>query len=383
MSEIYLDHAATTPLAPEVRAAMRPFLEGEFGNPSSRHPLGVRAAEAIERARGQVARAVCAAPRNVVFTSGGTEASNLAVLGIARAAKKLGQHVVVGPTEHACVRESALALEREGFEVEFARLASDGALDLDDFARRLKPSTVLVAQMLANNEFGGVYPIARLARLVRKLAPRARLVVDAVQAFGKLDCSLTELGADALILSAHKVHGPKGVGALIVAGDFAIAPLVHGGGQERGVRSGTENVAGLVGFGIAAETAEKLRPATVAQLARSRATVCERVRSIAGARVLEPGGVVLPSIAMAIVPGAPAEVVMHHLEARGVFVSAGSACQAAKKELSPALRALGLSVDEGRHVLRISLARTTSDDDVERGCAALIEVVRELAAVAR
>jgi len=383
MSEVYLDHAATTALAPEVRAAMRPFLEGEFGNPSSRHPLGVRAAEAVERARGQVARAVCVAPRNVIFTSGGTEASNLAVLGIARAAQKHGRHVVVGPTEHACVRESALALADEGFTVEFARLDGGGALDLDDFARRLTPQTVLVTQMLANNEFGSIYPVAQVARLVRKLAPRARLIVDTVQAFGKLDCSLTELGADGVILSAHKVHGPKGAGALVVADNFAIAPLVHGGGQERGLRSGTENVAGVVGLGIAAETAEKLRSATAAQLARQRAVVCERVRSIAGARVLEPGGSVLPSIVMAIVPGAPAEVVMHHLEARGVFVSAGSACQAAKKELSPALRALGLSGDEGRHALRISLARTTTDEDVERGCAALIEVARELAAVAR
>ena len=383
MSETYLDHAATTPLAPEVRAAMRPYIEGEFGNPSSRHPLGFRAAEAIERARGQVALAVCVAPRNVIFTSGGTEASNLAVLGIARAARKHGRHVVVGPTEHACVREAALALEGEGFEVEFARLDGGGALDLDEFARRLRPDTVLVAQMLANNEFGTIYPVAQLARLVRKLAPRARVVVDAVQAFGKLDCALTELGADCVVISAHKVHGPKGAGALVVAENLPIAPLVHGGGQERGLRSGTENVACIVGFGMAAETAEKLRPATVAQLARLRAIVCARVGTIAGARVLEPGGALLPSIVMAVVPGAPAEVVMHHLEARGVFVSAGSACQASKRELSPALRALGLGSDEGRHVLRISLARTTSAEDVERGCAALIEVVRELAAVAR
>lgn len=383
MRPIYLDHAATTPLAPEVREAMRPFFEDEFGNASSRHPLGQRAAEAIERARGQVARAVCATPRNVTFTSGGTEACNLAVLGLARAASRHGRHVLVGATEHACVRESALALAAEGFEVEFAALAKDGALDLADFERRLRPQTVLVAQMLANNEFGTVYGIAHVARLVRKLAPRARLVVDAVQAFGKLDCSVHELGADCIVISAHKIHGPKGAGALIAAGELALDPLVHGGGQERGLRSGTENVAAIVGLGAAAELAERTRPATFASLSRMRAQLCERVRAISGARVLEPGGEVLPSIVTVVLPGAPAEVMMHHLEARGVFVSAGSACQASKKELSPAMRALGISSDEGRRVLRISFSRTTTSDELDRAAEILTELARELAAVAR
>ena len=383
MPPIYLDHAATTPLASEVAEAMRPCFEGEFGNASSRHPLGVRAAARLEDARASVARALCADARRVVFTSGGTEAGNLAVLGIARAAKSLGRHVVVGATEHACIRESAAQLAREGFEVEHARLTRDGSLDLEHLAQRLRADTVLVAQMLVNNEFGTLYPVRRVAKLARARSPRARLLVDAVQALGKLDCSLEELGADCVTLSAHKIHGPKGAGALVLASDFALEPLFHGGGQERGLRSGTENVAAIVGLAAAVESAEKQRVSTHAHLTRLRARLCERFRAGAGLSLLEPGDARVPSIVSVLVPGAPAEVYLHHLEAHGVYVSAGSACQAPKRELSPALRALGMSDEASRHVLRISFGRTTTDAEIERAADALLEVARKLEAVTR
>ena len=383
MPPIYLDNAATTALHPDVRAAMEPYLTAEYGNPSSRHPLGVRAREAIDQARRQVARAVGAEARWVTFTSGGTEANNLGVLGLARAARSKGLHVLVGATEHASVRASAAALAEEGFEVEPIALDDSGAIDQERFAEQLREDTVLVAQMLANNEFGTVHPIAHLARIVRARAPRARIHVDCVQGLGKLECSPEELGADSVSLSAHKVHGPKGVGALVLAGECPVQPLVYGGGQEQALRPGTENVAGIVGFGVAADLAERGREAAVASMAACRTTLVELLRGLPGVRVFEPGREHLPSLVSVRVPWAPAEVVMHHLEARGVFVSSGSACQSTKAQASPIALALGLSADEAKQLLRISFASSTTTEEVTRAAAALTEVAAELAAVTR
>jgi len=379
---LYLDNAATTPLAPEVRAAMLPYLEEHFGNPSSRHTLGVGAARALEAARAQVARATGVRPEQVVFTSGGTEANNLAVLGLARAQARHGRHVLIGPTEHPCVRDSARALTEEGFELESLRLDARGALDLEHAATRLRHDTVLVAQMLVNNEFGTIYPLARLARLVRANAPQARLHVDAVQAMGKVEVSLGELGAHSLALGGHKFHGPKGTGALVLAEGVRPRPLVFGGEQERGLRSGTENVAGLVGLGQACELVEAGFSRARAAFAERRAELVAELARVPGAELLEPGGraSVAPAICSLLLPGAPAEAWQHHLEARGVFTSVGSACQAKKGGLSPALLALGLDEERARRVLRISFSRHTSAADVRAGVDALAAVARELTA---
>ena len=386
MPVIYLDNAATTPVDPDVAAAVRPFLGQECGNPSSRHPVGVRAAEAVDRARARVARALGVRPGQVVFTAGGTEANNLAVIGVARAQRRDGRHVLVGATEHPCVRNSAQALGEEDFEVETLSLAPDGSLDVDDLERKLRPDTVLVAQMLANNELGSVYPVRQVARRVRALAPRAKLAVDAVQAFGKLDCTLDELGADCVSISSHKIHGPKGAGAVAFAEDCEVRPLIHGGGQEGGRRAGTENVPGIVGFGAAAELAEDTREETHAALAELRAFFIRRVLGIPGARIIEPGVdalTPLPSIVAILLPGVPAEVRMHHLETRGVMVSAGSACQSGRGEASPAMLAAGLDSDEALRVLRFSFSRFTTEEEVDRALAALTEVSAELDAAAR
>jgi cysteine desulfurase len=381
MDLAYLDNAATTPVAPDVAAAMQPYLGAEFGNPSSRHPLGVRAAEAVDRARAQVGHALGVQPPQVIFTSGGTEANNLGVMGLARARARHGSHVVVGPTEHPSVRNAALALLDEGAELDHLRLDADGALDTEDLVQKLRSDTVLVALMLANNELGNVYPIKHVARLVHARSPHAALFVDAVQAFGKLECAPAELGADCVSLSSHKIHGPKGVGALVMAEDMEIEPLLHGGGQERNVRSGTENVPGIVGFGLAAQLAEEMREETHAALTERRALFIRRVLAIPGARAIEPGANTvppLPSIASVLLPGVPAEVRMHHLEARGVLVSSGSACQAGKSEVSETLRAAGLDLEQAKQVLRFSFSRETTADEVERAAAALAEVSTEL-----
>jgi cysteine desulfurase len=381
MQPIYLDNAATTPLCPEVREAMEPWLGEQFGNPSSVHRLGLRARDAVDRARGLLARSIGASSEELTFTGSGTEANNLAVFGLARARAGSGSDVVLGPTEHPSVRQPALALSREGFEVRTARLDAHGALDLAHLEGLLSERTVLVAQMLVCNQFGSIYPVQQLARLVRGRAPNAALHVDAVQALGKLDLRVRELDADTLSLSAHKVRGPKGVGALFVRRGVEVAPLIHGGGQEAGRRSGTENVAGVVGFGEAAARAERTQPETVERLRPLRERLRAGVVEL-GLAPIEPGldsQGMQPAILSARVPGAPAEVWLHHLDARGVCVSTGSACQARKQELSPALAAVGLGEQEARQVLRFSLSPQTTLDELEVALAALRDVAAELA----
>jgi len=384
VNTIYLDHAATTPLDPAVREAMWPFYEDGFANPSSRHSLGTAAARAIEEAREQVARALGARVEGVVFTSGGTEANNLAVLGLARARRRRGSHVWIGPTEHPCVRAAALALRSEGFEVEVGELGDGARLDLDRFAESLRPDTVLVAQMLVNNEFGTIYPVERLARIARGRAPEALVHVDAVQAFGKVDVSLEGLGVDSLAVSAHKVHGPKGTGALVLADGVRPQPLFHGGGQEADLRSGTENVAGIVGLGVAAELAHERQPRTFAHLGELRDRLRRELEAVPGARLLDPGGAdsVSPSIAAILLPGPPAEVWLHHLEVAGVMTSVGSACQAKKGGSSPALLALGLDEGDARRVLRLSFAHVTTADEVRSATTTLARLHEELAGAA-
>ena len=388
MDTIYLDNAATTPLDDEVRAAMRPFLEEAWGNPSSLHRRGITAREAIDRARAQVARAVGARPEHVLFTSGGTEANNLALLGLVQGARRKSGSIWIGPTEHASVRASAEALSEEGpanagFELRRGRLDESGALDLEDLQRSLDQDTVLVAQILVSNEFGSIYPVARVASIVRARAPRALLHVDAIQALGKLPLSIAELGADSLSLSAHKVHGPLGVGALVLARELPLRPLLFGGGQERGQRSGTENLPGIVGFGCAAELAARRQVETLRRLRELRARLVAGLDRIEGLRCLVPGPQEQqqPGILSLLVPGAPAEVWLHHLDARGVVVSVGSACQANKREISPVLLAAGLTPEAARRVLRLSLDATNSAQEIDRTLEILGEVRRELGAL--
>ncbi len=381
MNSIYLDHAATTPLAAEVREAMLPYLDAAWGNPSSVHRRGIATREAIDRARAQVARAVGAEPRNVIFTSGGTEANNLALFGLMRGPRPRGGGLCIGPTEHASVRAAADALEDEGFDVERGELRASGELDLDALDGALTPDTRLVAQMLVSNEFGSIYPTSCIAALLKARDSRAHLHVDAIQALGKLPLSLEELGADSVALSAHKVNGPQGVGALVCARELSLRPLLHGGGQEGGLRSGTENVAGIVGFGVAAELAERAQARTLEHLFALRARLLDGLQNLAGVDAVAPGDLEQqqPGILSLRVAGAPAEVWLHHLDSRGVVCSAGSACQANTKEISPVLLAAGLSPEEARQVLRLSLGGDNTFEEIERTCAVLHDVSRELA----
>lgn len=378
MDTIYLDHAATTQAAPAVCAAMQHALEAEYGNPSARHPLGSRAKALVDAARGRVAAATGAERGAVIFTSGGTEANNLGVVGSALSAafdstRATGGEadVLIGPTEHASVRACAEPLRAAGLNVELLRLTPEGALDVDHAATRIGPGTRVVAQMLVNNEFGTRYDVTRLARAIAaRGGAHTHFHIDAVQAFGKLPVDVTALFeshglSGSLGLSAHKVHGPKGIGALVLARDsVALRPLLFGGPQEARRRPGTENVPGVAGFGVAAELVTADIDQRYAHLVEVRRAFEAAVASDAPAcRVLVPyedARRSSPHVLSLLVPGAPAEVWLHHLEERGVFASAGSACQAQTKEISPALLALGLDADTARRVLRFSFSTSTT-----------------------
>jgi len=361
---------------------MKGWWQENYANPSSRHAAGVAASEALDEARRRVAWATGAQPDRVVFTSGATEANNLAVLGHARARKQHGKHVLVGPLDHPSSRMPALWLREEGYEVEELRLDAQGALDLADAEARVRADTVLVTQMFANNEFGCIFPIRELARIVRRTAPHAAIHVDSVQAMGKVEVDVESLDVDSIAITAHKINGPKGAGALIRTNDSPLQPLVQGGGQEGGLRAGTEDVPAICGLGLAAKLAEREREEAATRMAELLDEMKAAITDRELGRVIEPGAPtqpLLPNILSFIVDGPPAEVFLHHLDARGVAASAGSACQSSKQSMNPALFAIGLDEEEARRVLRLSIGKKTTLEEVMRGIELLGEVRSELA----
>ncbi|WP_438855040.1 cysteine desulfurase family protein [Agromyces sp. M3QZ16-3] len=371
---IFADHAATTPVRREALEAMWPYLTGAFGNPSSRHGVGEEAARALARARDEVASVIGCRAGDVVFTSGGTEADNLAVLGLALANPR-GRHVVVSPVEHEAVLGSADALHRlHGFEVDEVAVDAAGAVVPDALARVIRPDTTLVSVQLANNEVGTVNPVAELAGVAH--GSGALMHTDAVQAAGWLPLAIDDLGVDALSLAGHKVGAPKGTGALIVRGRLPIEPVLHGGGQERGRRSGTENVAGAVAFATALRLADDERADAAARATAAAA----RFRGLVATAVPEavPTGHPdrrLPGTVSYVFPSTGGEAVLLELERRGVIVSSGSACAAGSDDPSHVLTAMGVSPDVARTAVRFSFGGDVTEADATTAAGALAEAV--------
>jgi cysteine desulfurase len=375
---IYLDNAASTRPADEVVAAMAEAARTHFANPSSAHAAGAGAARALETARGEVAAALEVDAEELVFTSGGTEADALGVLGPARAAR--GRHVVVSALEHPAVMRAAEALAAAGYTLDVVAPEPNGLVRPEAIAAAVRPDTAVVAVMLVQNELGTVQPVADVARALGPAGKRRpHLHVDAVQGFAMLRLRPRALGADTVALSAHKLHGPRGAGALWVRPGARLEPLWVGGGQERGRRGGTENLPALVGFGRAAALA---RRALDAGAAGAVAALRDRLEAAAlaalpGARPTVLGAGRAPHIASLAFPGLPAEPLLHALEARGVLASAGSACASRTAGPSPTLKAIG--VDDRTGVLRFSLSRETTAADVEAAVDALVDAAREVA----
>ncbi len=383
MTRIYLDHAATTPARPEAVAAMLPLLTGGGYNPSSLHAEGRAARAALDRARATVARVLGAKPREIVFTGGGSESDGLAILGAARANAARGRHLITSAIEHHAVLHAADVLEAEGWTVTRLGVDARGCIDPAEFARALRPDTVLASLMLANNEIGTIAPIAELAALAR----RAKVLfhTDAVQAPAVLPLDVSALGVDLLTLSAHKFHGPKGVGILYARSGTAIAPQIVGGGQEHGLRSGTENVAGIAACAVALELAQREAPATAARLSRLRDRFeRELLAAVPHTRALAAGAPRLAGISSIAFADTAADVLLMRLDLAGIAASAGSACAAGSLEPSHVGAALGLPTAYVRGVVRFSLGHPTTVDELDRVLAIvpdIVSAVREVGAV--
>jgi len=376
----YLDHCATTPLAPAALAAMRPYLEGCLGNASSPHAWGRAARAALEGARAAVARALGARdPQTVVFVSGGTEADNLAVKGAARAGAGRGRHLVVSAIEHHAVLEAAAALEAEGFAVSRVPPSGDGRVDPGAVEGALRPDTVLAAVMLVNNETGAIQPVAEIAARCRA---RGVLVhADCVQALGSLPLDVEALGVDLAAFSAHKAYGPQGIGALYVRPGTPMRALLHGGFQERSRRAGTESVAAAVGFARAAQLAAGSLAEDGARMAALRDRL-ERglVAAAPGARVNAAGAPRAPHVTSLAFEGVAAESLLIALDLEGVAASAGAACSSGSLEPSHVLQAMGLPPDRCAASIRFSLGRGTTAEEIDYAIAVVVQAVERLRA---
>src|SRR5262245_1029281 len=375
----YLDHAATTPLRPEALAAMTPYLTDVFGNPSGMHSVAREAKTGLEIAREQVADGLGCAPSEVVFTGGGTEADNLAVIGAARAApSRARRRVVTTVFEHKGVLAPAARLEAEGGDVVYVAVGADGIVDLDRLADALDPSTALVSVMLVNNEVGTIQPFDAVATLVRERAPEAILHTDAVQAVPWLPVAELTAAADLVSVSAHKFGGPKGVGALVVRGGIPLEARAIGGGQERGLRSGTVNVAGVVGMAAALRVTTQHRAADVARVTALRDRLAAGLDLIDGVRVHGDRTRAVAGNHHVRFDGVAAEALLVALDHERVCAAAGSSCASGAAEPSHVLTAMGMTRDEARAAVRLSLGATSTDDDVDRALDVVPRAVEQL-----
>jgi cysteine desulfurase len=360
---IYLDHAATTPLRREVLEAMLPFLADDFGNASSLHSFGRRARAGLDEAHERVGRALGATPREIVFTSGGTEANNLALKGAAWAGKARGHRIITTSVEHHSVGHTVRYLEKFGFEVVEVEVDRYGRVDPDAVEAAITPKTVLVSIMLANNEVGTIQPVAEIAARIRR-HKGILFHTDAVQAAPYLDIDVSVLDVDLLTIAAHKFEGPKGVGALYVRHGTNILAQQQGGSQERYRRAGTENVAGVVGLAVALGLSITERPHTVARLRELRDSLASSVGAIEGVELTGHPIQRLPGLASFVVGGVQGSEVTMALDLAGLACSTGSACVSGSNEVSHVLSAMGYPADEARGALRLSLGRTTTAEEV-------------------
>lgn len=377
MIRVYMDYAATTPVHPEVLQAMLPYFEEHFGNPSSLHSFGQEAARACQKAREEVAYLLNGEEREIIFTSSGTEADNLALRGVAQKLRSRGNHIITSQIEHHAVQYTCRALEREGYEVTYLPVDSQGLVDPDELAHAIKDKTILVSIMYANNEVGTIQPISQLVQIAHER--EVLFHTDAVQTVGQIPLDVKELGVDLLSLSAHKFYGPKGVGALYLRKGVQIDPIIYGGGQERGLRAGTTNTAGIVGMGKAAALARTELSERMQHLLGLREQLIEGLEKsldhfiLTGHRTLRlPGNV---SICVKFVEG---ESLLLYLDQEGFACSSGSACTSGNLEPSHVLLAMGISPETAQGSLRISLGRNNTAEDIKRFISAIVKIVGRL-----
>ena len=374
---IYMDHSATSPVDPEVFEAMKPYFQEEFGNASTLYKLGRDGKRAMENARAQVASIIGAEPKDVIFTSGGTESDNIAIKGIAYKLKNKGRHIITSNIEHPAVHETCKYLEKNGFKVTYVPVGTDGLLKASDVEDAIRDDTILITVMHANNEIGTIQPITEIGKIAHEKG--ILFHTDAVQSVGKIPVDVNALNVDMLSISSHKLYGPKGIGALYIKKGVRLEPIIHGGGHERGLRPGTENVPAIVGFGKACQLAEEKLEEESARLIRLRDKLVDAVLKqnkeayLNGDREKR-----LPGNANFRFTGIEGESLILHLDSKGIAASTGSACSSTKLEPSQVLMAIGLEEVEAHGSLRISLGRENTEEDIDHTITSIKEVVDTL-----
>lgn len=375
MPPIYLDYNATTPIDPEVAEAMRPYLHEHFGNPSSSHWFGQRTKQAVEQARRQVASLLCCHPDEVIFTSGGSESNNYAIKGVALANRDRGNHIITSAIEHPAVIEVCAYLETQGFEVTYLPVNTAGLVDLESVEQALRPQTVLITVMHANNEVGSIQPIAAIARLARQ---RGIIVhTDAAQSVGKIPTSVEELGVDLLTVAGHKLYAPKGVGVLYRRRGVRLEKLIHGAGHEHGMRAGTENVLEIVGLGAACDIVRRDLRRHGSHMRRMRDRLQAGLRdSLTDLRLNGPAELRLPNTLSVSFAHLEANRLLEAME--GVAASSGAACHADTVAVSDVLTAMRVPLEFAMGTIRFSVGKMTTPEDIDRAIDMVVKAVHRL-----
>lgn len=373
--EAYLDNSATTKTAKEAVDIMLEVMQKDYGNPSSKHMFGVTAENYIKDAAAVFAGLLKCQEKEIIFTSGGTESNNMAIIGGALANKRRGMHVIVSSVEHSSVKEPFRYLSELGFEVEYLPVDENGVIIMDALKNALREDTILVSTMMVNNEIGAVEPVEEMAEIIHAFNKDIIFHVDAIQSFGKYRIVPKRMGIDMLSVSGHKIHGPKGTGILYVRDKVKIKPLILGGGQQKGMRSGTENVPGIAGLGAAARLAYTDFDAKAGRMRQVKDAFVKGISEIEGTQVNgRTDELSAPHIVSVSFPGVRAEVLLHALEDKNIYVSSGSACSSNRPELSSTLQAIGLDKDLLDSTLRFSFCADTTIEEIDY----CLEAIREL-----
>ena len=364
--EIYLDNSATTRAYPEVAELVTKLMLEDYGNPSALHQKGVDAEQYLRRARETMAKILKVQEKEIYFTSGGTESNNWALVGTALAMQRMGKHIITTQIEHPAVQAQVSFLEEMGFTVTRLGVSREGMIDLQELEEAITPETILVSVMFVNNEIGSVEPVAEIGERIKRKNPNTVFHVDAIQAFGKLPIYPKKMNIDLLSVSGHKFHGPKGTGMLYIREKTRIRPVILGGGQQNGMRSGTENVPGAAGMALAAEMVYGKLKESRAHMYRLREHLIHGLQAMENVTVHGADGEqAAPHIVNASFPGVRSEVLLHTLENEGIYVSAGSACSSHKRAGSPTLTAIGASKAEMESSVRFSFSENTTQEEID------------------
>lgn len=375
--EVYLDNSATTRTYKECAELVADVLYNYYGNPSSLHRKGIEAEKLVKKAKEQLAETLKVSPNEIYFTSGGTESDNLAILGACEASR--GRHIISTCVEHPAVLNTLQSLEKKGFAVDLLPVDKNGVADIERLSKMLRRDTALVSVMHVNNEIGTIQPVEKISKIVKGANPSTVFHIDAVQSYGKLPFTASSVGADMISMSAHKIHGPKGVGALYVKNRTKLAPIVFGGGQQNGIRPGTENVAGIAGFGMTAERACRDLEENAERMIALRKRLCDGITSLIDeTKVNTPSELSAPHILNVSFARVKSEVLLHSLEADGIFVSSGSACSSHKKGPSYVLTAIGTERRMIDGSIRFSLSEFNTAEEIDYTVERVAENVKKI-----